>query len=153
MGLAALTHAGPWTRDQACASCCCWRVSHGSVGQQWLTTGPGALAEAVLRDAPWHEPSRRLPVILSCLTAFLCLCFFFFSSLGLDLSSFFLKLFSFSIISPSLILQLHLSCVFFFLNIYLYLFIWLYEALALAYGIFSYGVWDLCLTRDRRLAP
>ena len=31
--------------------------SVGSVGCQWLAMGTGTLAAAVLRDAPWCEPS------------------------------------------------------------------------------------------------
>ena len=44
---------GDWTRP----TCQCWRVSCGGMSQQWLATGTAALASAVLRDTPWHEPS------------------------------------------------------------------------------------------------
>lgn len=66
-----------------------------------------AVADHRDRDPGRNEPSRRLPVLLSCLIAYLCFCIFYISQIRFIL--FFLSFFLFFTIFPSLILQLYLS--------------------------------------------
>ena len=52
------------TGDWAKPTCECWRVSWGGEGRQWLATGTGTPAAAVLGGDPWCESSWRSPLAL-----------------------------------------------------------------------------------------